>query len=37
MVELGDKVIIMAYGLYSKEEKSNPKIVVVDDQNNPKY
>ncbi|WGS64504.1 aspartate 1-decarboxylase [Marinitoga aeolica] len=36
MVELGDKVIIMAYGLYSKEEKSNPKIVVVDDKNNPK-
>jgi len=36
MVELGDKVIIMAYGLYSNGEKSNPKIVVVDEKNDPK-
>lgn len=36
MVELGDKVIIMSYGLYSNGEKSNPKIVVVDEKNDPK-
>lgn len=37
LVELGDKVIIMAYGIYDTQEKANPKIVVLDDRNNPKF
>ena len=36
LVEHGDKVIIMAYGYYEAHEKANPKIVVVDEKNNPK-
>lgn len=36
MCELGDQIIIMAYALYEKNEVPNPKIVVVDNDNNPK-
>lgn len=36
LVHKGDKVIVASFGFIDPEEKANPKIVILDEDNNPK-
>lgn len=35
LVEIGDRIIVMAFGVYDKDEKVEPRIVILNEHNEP--
>ncbi|HCZ06767.1 MAG: aspartate 1-decarboxylase [Thermotogota bacterium] len=35
LVEIGDRIIVMAFGIYDKDEKAEPRIVILNEHNEP--